>query len=166
MIDPSSISSIFVESSFFFFLERLSRKERFIVYLFILFLISEKFITSGLLLLFIVIKEKYLDRINFQSTIRQEKKSKKKNLLRVECTLRAKKVGSGFIIKIVETIFSISIFPPFSLSLSSLPNETPLAINHTLFIPRNRKTRCTECTWLIRTIILKHKSVLTLGEFI
>ena len=64
------------------------------------------------------IKEKYLDRINFQSTIRQEKKSKKKNLLRVECTLRAKKVGSGFIIKIVETIFSISIFPPFSLSLS------------------------------------------------
>lgn len=119
MIDPSSISSIFVESSFFFFLEgeRLSRKERFTVYLFILFLISEKFITSGLLLLFIVIKEKYLDRINFQSTIRQEKKSKKKNLLRVECTLRAKKVGSGFIIKIVETIFSISIFPPF-LSLS------------------------------------------------
>lgn len=113
-----------------------------------------------------MIKEKYLDRINFQSTIRQEKKSKKKNLLRVECTLRAKKVGSGFIIKIVETIFSISIFPPFSLSLSSLPNETPLAINHTLFIPRNRKTRCTECTWLIRTIILKHKSVLTLGEFI
>lgn len=45
---------------FLFFLERLSRKERFIVYLFILFLISEKFITSGLLLLllFIVIRLK------------------------------------------------------------------------------------------------------------
>lgn len=99
----------------FFFREIVEKRK---VYLFILFLISEKFITSGLLLLFIVIKEKYLDRINFQSTIRQEKKSKKKNLLRVECTLRAKKVGSGFIIKIVETIFSISIFPPSSLSLS------------------------------------------------
>lgn len=45
---------------FLFFLQRLSRKERFIVYLFILFLISEKFITSGLLLLllFIVIRLK------------------------------------------------------------------------------------------------------------
>lgn len=62
---------------FLFFFREIVEKRK--VYLFILFLISEKFITSGLLLLFIVIKEKYLDRINFQSTIRQEKKSKKKN---------------------------------------------------------------------------------------